>query len=204
MTARPVLGPFVLLNCQRTRRTGPPSPIFPKEGEGFEPSRPFLTEPSALATRRVNPLCQPSVHRRLSAPARRGTGEQLSSRPQWDVLPSQSLFPTVRLLYCSTVLFAPLLCFSLREKRRVRDSNPQGADACPFSRRMLLPFSQPSDSRSLIHSCRMSGYSSLSPFMPRVGFEPTHKRFLRPPPLPLGYRDVCFPMLRAGFEPALT
>ena len=27
-------------------------------------------------------------------------------------------------------------------------------------------------------------------FMPRVGVEPTHKRFLRPPPLPLGYRGL--------------
>src|SRR5260221_14269147 len=28
--------------------------------------------------------------------------------------------------------------------------------------------------------------------MPRVGFEPTRKRFLRPPPLPLGYRGSLF------------
>jgi hypothetical protein len=90
----------VLLNCQRTRRTGPPSPNFPKEGEGFEPSRPFLTEPSALATRRVNPLCQPSVIRRLSAYARRRTGEQLSSRPQWGLSTAGIFF-----LYCSTALF---------------------------------------------------------------------------------------------------
>ena len=40
--------------------------------------------------------------------------------------------------------------------------------------------------------------------MPRVGFEPTHKRFLRPPPLPLGYRGHSIKVLRAGFEPATT
>jgi hypothetical protein len=42
--------------------------------------------------------------------------------------------------------------------------------------------------------------------MPRVGFEPTPARFLRPPPLPLGYHghqhEPQITMLRAGFEPA--
>jgi hypothetical protein len=37
--------------------------------------------------------------------------------------------------------------------------------------------------------------------MPRVGFEPTHKRFLRPLPLPLGYRGATIKMHRAGLEP---
>ena len=42
----------------------------------------------------------------------------------------------------------------------------------------------------------------LLPFtLPRVGFEPTHKRFLRPPPLPLGYRGATIKMHRAGLEP---
>src|SRR5271170_6185079 len=35
------------------------SKSFIAEGEGFEPSR--LLEPSALALRRIQPLCQPSV-----------------------------------------------------------------------------------------------------------------------------------------------
>lgn len=39
--------------------------------------------------------------------------------------------------------------------------------------------------------------------MPRVGFEPTRKRFLRPPPLPLGYRGVEPRTDRAEDGPAL-
>jgi hypothetical protein len=42
-----------------------------------------------------------------------------------------------------------------------------------------------------------SSSTAISRNMPRVGFEPTHKRFLRPPPLPLGYRDPST-ALRAG------
>ena len=41
--------------------------------------------------------------------------------------------------------------------------------------------------------------------MPQAGFEPAPERFLRPPPLPLGYCGPSLhPVLWAGFEPAPT
>ena len=54
---------------------------------------------------------------------------------------------------------------------------PKAVTPCPFSGRVPYQFGQPS-------GCKFARS------MPRVGFEPTRERFLRPPPLPLGHRST--------------
>jgi hypothetical protein len=53
---------------------------FPAEGEGFEPSRP-ICESSALAPRRIQPLCQPSG-RAVGGAFKEGEGFE-PPRPRW-------------------------------------------------------------------------------------------------------------------------
>ena len=64
---------------------------------------------------------------------------------------------------------------------------PRPFRATPVFETGALPVRLTLRSWSRIHWMMNYSYSSQTPFMPQAGFEPAPARFLRPPPLPLGY-----------------
>jgi hypothetical protein len=112
------LGFSLLFNCS----TAPLlcSDCVGTEGEGFEPSRPQM-EPSALAPRRNQPLCQPSdIARRPPRPAAKKILKK-SSR----TVDRSGAAALVLLFNCPA---APLLCFGFTETEGegVEPPRPEG------------------------------------------------------------------------------
>jgi hypothetical protein len=64
---------------------------------------------------------------------------------------------------------------------------PRHSRAVPVFETGALPVRLTLHFRSLIHCMMIRCYSCRTPCMPQAGFEPAPARFLRPPPLPLGY-----------------